>query len=230
MSESTKTVKKFKLRVKYNATEAFKNEVLGNGAEVLSQSRLPIKKVILQRWRFLRRNSELNDPQPKSDTDLASQMTREVIEVWSKANIPTQRIDKIKSKILALINIFRDMLKHCERYDIEQEPLKSYCASLENLFDISVQNLHQTLRKMGSETWAEDWEFYQNQCQVPQVGCIGALDKTSLAIKKRKNDREERERERREKYKKQVKTEVGAEMLRKSTISSASLLESRYFT
>ena len=169
MSDETKEKKrqkfelKIKLCVKDNPTEDFKDAVVGKCLDLIPHSRLPIRKVILQRSRALHRDEQFSDAKTKSDSAIASQLSSEIIGVWNIANIPTPRIDKIKKKIATLIDAFKNMAKHCERYDLDKEPLSSYCASLENLFDIAVVNLQQTLSASHSKTWKDEWELYQNQ-------------------------------------------------------------------
>lgn len=196
-----KSASSFKLRINLrdlNLSEKFKDAVLGRPLEIIPHSRLPIKRVVLQHCRYVRNENQLSDSPTMSNAAIASQLAQEVQAVWNLAHIPTHRIDKIKDKILKLIDSCRRMMKHCERYDVNTplEHVCSYEASLDHLFDISVSFLQHSLSTSGNPSWKEDWKFYENQCQVPQIGSMGSLDKSLVALNSRKAEREEKRKER----------------------------------
>ena len=92
-----KSASSFKLRIKLrdlNLSEKFKDAVLGRSLEMIPHSRLPTKRVVLQRWRYVRNDNKLSDSSTMSNAAIASQLAQEVQAVWNLAHIPTQRIDK----------------------------------------------------------------------------------------------------------------------------------------
>ncbi len=189
-----------KLRAKGISTEDLKDDLIGSGIDLIPHSRLPIQKVILQRWRGLRKDDLLNDSKTKSDAEIASEIANEVIAVWNSAHIPTIRDDKVKKKVVQLIEGFKCMKKNCKRYEVDKEPLLSYSISLHQLFDVSPENLQQQLAAShrSNSKWNDDWEFYVNQCKVPQQGSIEGCDLNHAATTKRRLDRERKEEKHRE--------------------------------
>ena len=64
------------------------------------------------------------------------------------------------------------------RLQLDKDPCKSFIESLDYLFDISVDNLWEQLSiRSNRKALKVDYEFYQSQCLVPQVGCMAGLDK-----------------------------------------------------
>ena len=123
------------------------------------------------------------------DKEAVDLLLQEVVPIWEKAAIPTMRIDTVKAKILKLIKDFDQKLKHWSRFDEEQ--IEDYRISLLNLFDIAVPNLETVLQSSSktNKNWQEDFKFYLNQSQVPQIGSLGSQDVVLSKRKERKSDK-----------------------------------------
>ena len=65
-----------------------------------------------------------------------------------------------------------------------------YVLSLDKLFDIAPSDLYYKLKVSGNPEWNEDWEWYQGQTQVPQVGSMSGRDKLLEERHKRREKRE----------------------------------------
>ena len=61
----------------------------------------------------------------------------EVLSIWQRADIDTVRIDKIEEKIHTLFGELDKLLKHWERLKPDKDPLMSFKADIEKLFDVS---------------------------------------------------------------------------------------------
>lgn len=179
-TDSTEPAKQIPVVRDKSQPEALKDSIIGKPLDRLSTSKLPIKRVILQRWRAHRLDSNLAVGQEVSNQDIASEITTEVIEIWDLAGIPTKRKDKVKDQVVKLIVSVSGIMrsKHAQKTDTDQDPLKSFAKSLNELFDVSPTDLkHKLLTGGNPYSWNEDWQFYLNQCKVPQVGAIVGKDK-----------------------------------------------------
>lgn len=165
--------------------ESFKDSVIGKAVDVLPMTKLPIKQLILQRARALRYENE-----QFSDRRIAQTIAEEVVSIWNRAAIPCMRTDNILTKILKTMDEFGSLMKHWERLRPEQEPLKSFLASLEQLYDVAFIDLQQRMVSSGNPSWREDYEFYLNQKKVPQVGAMCGKDKVLDDMIKRRYTRD----------------------------------------
>ena len=188
---------KSNLRTK-TAIQKFKESVIGCPVTCLPNSKLPTKKIILSRYYGIKQERNLrNGNKNFTDKEAADLLVQELVPIWEKAALPTIRIDKIKAKILKLVKDFDLKLKNWSRFDGDQT--EDYRLSLLNLFDIAVSNLKTVLQSTSktNKNWQEDFQFYLNQCQVPQIGSLGSQD---VMLKKR----EERKFEKKDKAEKQA--------------------------
>ena len=196
-TQSERETKAWKLRIKLrakNAAENCKDIVIGKGVDILPANRLPVQKIILQRWRSLRSDDILTDSRKnRSNNDIAKQLTQEILEIWKAARIPTKRKDKVQKQLLQLIDRCQTTMKHCDR--VNSDPIKTFCSSIDILFDIAPRGLEHEI-KHGNPNWEEDLAFYHNQSKVPQVGFMGSVDTDSVAYEKRKVEREKRQEDR----------------------------------
>ena len=144
------------LRVKTKC-EIFKDTVIGKGIEILPESKLPLKRLILQRARALRYNQG-----QLSGREIAYNIALEAESIWSRAAIPCKRLDCIQIQVMKLmdtLNIYI-LMKHWSRLNPEKEPLKSFTASLDQLFDVANTDIKQRMSSSGNTCWREDYQFY----------------------------------------------------------------------
>jgi hypothetical protein len=146
--------------------ELFKREHIGQPLERIPSARLPTKRVILQKYQFLKDDSLLTGGPSRSDKDIANAIVDRVIFIWASANIPVVRRDYILRKVSIVIDELISLKKRGSRVKSDKEPAASFIVSLDELFDISVDDLKYRLSTGGNpDTWKVDWLFYQNQCK-----------------------------------------------------------------
>ena len=136
-----------KLRPKLGP-EVFKDQIIGKPIDSLTSSKLPTKRVILQRVRGLHTRSEIACPM--TDKDIVKQLATEIQNIWERAAIPCRRIDKIQECVSKAITEVSSLMKNWSRYEEGREPFKSFVTSLDKLFDISVKDLYQKLSSSGN--------------------------------------------------------------------------------
>ena len=168
--------RKLNLRVK-TEREVFRDYLIGEPIQLLPASKLPIKRLILQRMRGLHEESSLSSLTADiRDVDIARTISQELESLWQKAAIPCQRQDVIQKLVKKSMDELASLMKHWSRLKPENDPLKSYSASLDNLFDLSHADLQYRLSTSGNPAWKEDWKFYLGQKQVPQIGSMAGRD------------------------------------------------------
>ena len=91
--------------------------------------------------------------------------------------IPCKRQDKTQVHVQKAVEELTSLMKHWSHLQPENESLRFLIQSLDQLFDISVADLHYQLSISGNQDWKEDWQFYQNQKRGPQVGFMCGCDK-----------------------------------------------------
>jgi hypothetical protein len=164
-----------------NGPEAFKDKIIGKSIDLIPTSKLPVRRLVLQRARALRaestKNKELSSPGDISDKAIAKVIAHEIQLIWQRAAIPCRRVDKVQELVLKSMNDVSVLMKHWSRYTENKDPLQSFIISLDKLFDVSSTGLHHMLLTSGNPEWQQDWKFYQEQSQVPQVGSMCGRDK-----------------------------------------------------
>ena len=123
-----------KLRAK-TARSSLMDTVIGQSLDHFPISKLPVKRVVLQRWRSLRCDSTMSNTSMSQD-DIAQVITDEVIYIWQLAYIPTKRADTVKSLVVHTIDELSRILKYGSRLNPDKEPCLSYIKSLDVIFDI----------------------------------------------------------------------------------------------
>lgn len=170
-----------KLRSKTNRSSAI-DMIIGSSIDLIPQSKLPTKKVVLQRWQGHR----MKEKKP-SDKEVVDLLSREVIHIWNLARIPTRREDHVKDKVFKLISEIKRLLKHPDLH--ESDVGKEYMLSIEHCFDIGSSNMESDIVSRTNPMWKEDLEFYKNQLQVPQVGAMLGIDKLTTELEGRCKER-----------------------------------------
>ncbi len=192
VDEDIKQKKKFNLKIKLRTqsnADKFKDDIIGKPLECIPLTKLPTQRVILQHWRSMRNENELGMSQTRSNSDIAGKIAEETLLVWERAHVPSQRIDKVKEKVLKCINQCLQMMKFCPQYDLPEEPFSSYSKTISNIFDIACANLEKMFAASGNPNWKKDHQFYINQCKVPQVGSMIGVDSNYEAYKQRQSKR-----------------------------------------
>ena len=184
-----------KLRSDKTRAEKWKDAVIGPSIPFLSPSHLPTLKVILQRWRSMREEFDTGDYGTISNNVLLTELVDEIVELWDMAMIPTKRIDNVKLMLSKAVSSALTEMKHTDR-DVNS----GFQESLERLFDISKSgDLKYHMSKLKNPKWEIDHAFYENQCKVPQEGCMIGLDKKLAAHNKRRAERKAKLEDRRKK-------------------------------
>ena len=182
--------KKPKVRT-LSQVELLKDEVLGKPIERIPTSKLPTKSLIYRKWRALHKDGHLQNAKI-TNSGIAECITKEVLFIWQTASIPHIREDKVKSKVLKMIEEFIGLMRHAQRLSTEKDPLRSFVQNIENIFDIAPTDIEEQMAGTNRFTWKEDLGFYRNQCLVPQVGSITGVDNVYKAMTKRKMEKSER--------------------------------------
>ena len=183
MSSKKQSKQKAHLRPK-EGPEAFKDRIIGKPIDFISTSKLPLKHVILQRARGLRSQSTANkelglSSRDMSDKEIAKIIATELLQIWERAAIPCIRIDKIQGLVLKSLQELSSVMKNWSLYEDGKEcysAFNSFVTSLDKLFDISPSDMYHKLQASGNPDWKEDWEFFQGQCQFPQIGSMSGRD------------------------------------------------------
>jgi hypothetical protein len=172
--------KKPKVRPK-EGPDVFKDKIIGKPIDFIPTTRLPTKRLVLQRARALRAESTENKERfsspDKSDKDIAQTVAVEIQSLWQRAAIPCRRVDKVKELVLKAMCELSLLMKSWSHYTEDQDLPQTFILSLDKLFDVSHADLHHMLFTSSNPAWQEDWQCYQQQSQVPQVGSMGGRDK-----------------------------------------------------
>ena len=155
---------------------------------MLPVSRLPANCLILQRARSLRlhncQTSQL------SDKEIAHTIALEVENIWNRASIPCRELRNIKTLVLKSMEELNSHMKHWARLSSDKDPLKSFCVKLDHLFDIAYVDLESRMASSGNPRWREDFQFYNDQKKVPQLGTMAGHDKEEQQRVRRRQLRE----------------------------------------
>ena len=165
------------------ASKSFQ-EIVGPCQSSFNTSKLPTNRAILQRYREIRLQ---NVQRPKKD--IAEAIVREVVSIWQSATIPTQMEHHCVEKVLKVIN------GYCMAGTNTQSTLSKpvYQNFLDSLCDISPIDVEQQLASTRSNTWREDYAFFQGQQKVPQVGTISSsIDMKAVRKEKNKEERQDK--------------------------------------
>lgn len=171
------------LSIRTSATSRGWDQAVGTGIEIIPQSRLPTRRIILKRYRALREKQPLEDK-----FVISKQIAAEVLNVWSMApKIPIYQTFTVERKVLSLVE------KHLDTKPASNRLLPKYQTYLDELFDLCSVGV-DLLKKMMLPEHQVDYDFYMGMQMVPQVGSICTT--TDVVLVKKKQVAEER----REKY------------------------------
>ena len=139
------------------------NEIVGpEERRCLPAIRLPTNQIVLQRYKTIKNVL----PMSSSVRDVARKICAEILDVWSKANIPTK---SEKSCIQIILRLVKSWTTFCQKSKYTQPGSAKYDdfkRFLSELCDIAYGNEEELKEKMRSTrlpTWERDYEFYLNQ-------------------------------------------------------------------
>lgn len=172
-----------------SAINKFYDECLGPPLEKFPPSKLPLVRVVLQRYRFLRTKCH-----SESRSSLVGVISNELIFLWENSSIPH---DKYRA-VCKLVD--REVMKWLNATEDERKS-DVFDTGLNKLLDIrpiSLQNLpalENHLKTSGNSKWREDYDFFIGQCEFPQrTKTSSSVDKIHEKKVKVKASRQEKQR------------------------------------
>ena len=130
---------------KKSPLQKLKDNLVGPPSSTLPICRLPTVQTLLARILGIRQKLELEGKHTNTipNTSIADMLVTEIIDIWERAAIPVIRKDKIKAKLLKIINEFELKIINCKRDNLHENPekLDTYKQSIKQLFDIASSNL-----------------------------------------------------------------------------------------
>ena len=130
---------------KKSPLQKLKDNLVGPPSSTLPICRLPTVQTLLARILGIRQKLELEGKRTNTipNTSIADMLVTEIIDIWERAAIPVIRKDKIKAKLLKIINEFELKIINCKRDNLHENPekLDTYKQSIKQLFDIAPSNL-----------------------------------------------------------------------------------------
>lgn len=159
--------------------------LLGGGLERLTGLKLPsLRQVLL---RFL----QLHVAEKNSVRKSANIAATETMSFWLKAQIPTQRVDKVINKIEKVHSNWRHLKNESKlKLKCQSAKQKLFSEQLDDLFDIARENALNDLKIK------EDRDFLLAQREKGRKGTMGPVDKKFVTRVKERNKKKQQEKER----------------------------------
>jgi len=155
----------------------------------------------------------------KSVREAASDVTKTVIDLWSKARIPFQRKDTILAKIEKLHNEFGNVKRNKGRAGSQAMREEAFKKDTKNLFDVATANALDTL------TNEEDKAFLLAQCEPGRRGKMGSIDTQLAAVEARTAQRREQQEQQRQRAQEEASTSMTTVELESSSASAEETAE-----
>ena len=152
--------------------------VVGPSKSVISNYRLPTRRVILQRYRHLSEDCIGNQWKSEANKQHAiSKITSEVVGIWNKARVIMVARKNVFKRIKQVINSYVDGRLYINKKDkIKKRETEEYQQYLNELCDLSPTDVFEKMKSTKKATWQEDYNFLLNQRKVPQVGHMEGTD------------------------------------------------------
>lgn len=154
------------------------DEYLGVALETFPSSRLPLKRTVLQRYRFLRTESG----HTTKVSDIISTITNEVRNLWECGFIPQKNYRGCWDIVQECINSWTSSKQETKINPRFQKNLNTHLdfrpADCQTL-----ASLKQVLEKTNKLNWREDYAFFKGQMKYPQEGTMTAHVDTILKRK-----------------------------------------------
>ena len=166
----------------------FYDDFLGPPLDVLPSSKLPFKRVVLQRYRFLRSISH-STPQ----TEIVATITRELVPLWEKGTIPFKPYSSACRVVLDAIMSWVNATE-------EDRKSEAFQRNLDKILDLrpksveTLSSLKSYLKSSGNAAWLNDYNFFKGQCSFPQKGTLGPRDGNLQKEAKRRSIRDAKSR------------------------------------
>lgn len=143
--------------------------LVGGTIEQITGSKLPSNKQVLRRF------FHCHCKEKKTIQDSATETTREILDFWEKARIPTRQECHIINKIKQLHSTWQGLKKAASRRtEVQQGKEDAFVQTFDDLFDVAHADA-LTLIKIE-----EDRQFLLFQREKGRKGCMGSVD-TKLA-------------------------------------------------
>ena len=179
-----------KLRAK-GGRQDFLDNLIGKPVDLIPETKLPTKRLILRRVRYYQQQRSLDPKMNLCRKTIADNIASDIVRIWERASIDCVRYDVVKAKVLKLMEELDSLCKNWSRHKPDRDPLLSFNASLDHMFDVAPSDLEARLRASSKSNpdWEEDWLWYKGMSQVPQVGCMTSRDCVLAARKGRQEAR-----------------------------------------
>ena len=152
---------------------------------------LPIKRVVMQRYRGIRYDSGCVGARD-TKSDCIQQCWTELKELWDVARIPTIEENNAKKKLQELLKWF-DKICANKKYLVEGSESSDSIVSVENtlndLFDVAPRDVHDRMKSSLNREWQKDYAFYVNQQVYPQTLIMEGKDMRTTAMEYRREER-----------------------------------------
>ena len=159
------------LNIRGSNMNKFYDDYLGVAVERFPPTKLPLKRVVLQRYRDL-----LTKTHNASQQTLVKEISSEVFDLWEKSAIP------FKSKI-DCDHVVRALITKWKKAKREKRMSKDFQSDLDEVLDLrttecmNLNNLKRSLKIRGNKNWATDYLFFKRQLKVPQTSSMSGKDK-----------------------------------------------------
>ena len=145
----------------------FYDTYLGPSLDHLPANRLPLKRVILQRYRGAKSEAH----HTRNLNEVVEIITSELCELWDRGAIPRKDNRGCSKAVKTLISKWVDAKQ-------EERMSQFFQDNLDSLFDIRPaiymddEKLEAYLKKSNGVYWMDDLEFFKGQLKKPQDGFI----------------------------------------------------------
>ena len=159
----------------------FYNQFLGPPLEIIPSTRLPLRRVVLQRYRAIR-STQHNSPR----NEIVGSITDEVVNLWENSSIPHITHHAAAKLVQDLISKWVDSTD-------EEKKSRKFQKYLDTLLDFRPRSesklslLKSFLKSSGNADWLRDYEFFKGQCKFPQTTQMSSTIDGVLKAKERKN-------------------------------------------
>ena len=161
------------LNIRGSDMNKFYDNHLGAPVERFPPTKLPLKRVVLQRYRAL-----LTKTHNASQQSVVKTISSELFDLWEKSSIP------FKSKI-DCDHVVRTLITKWKNARSDEKTSTDFQRDLDKLLDLRTtecMNLNSLMaslktRKTGKESWESDYLFFKGQLTFPQTSSMAGKDK-----------------------------------------------------
>ena len=157
------------LNKRSSALSKFYDTHLGAAIETFPPKRLPVRRLVLQRYRKLRAEYHAK---PKSS--LINTITDEVITLWERSSIPHKSHKDCQYMVENVVNRWSDARQDEKTSTVFQEYL-NLLLDLRTNECMDLDKLEGELKASGNTEWKKDLDFFKGQMMVPQTGFMSPI-------------------------------------------------------